>query len=114
MSISFESLTPQSGVVTVTGRLDQTQSPELEEVLDDLLDQGYIRLIVDLGDVSYVNSGGLRCLVTGWRRANAADGDLVLCELTPRVKEVFAIVGFENVFSIFSNCGAARQAWQEQ
>ena len=113
MSISFTALKPDSGVLTVSGRLDQTQSPELEERLNDLLDQGYVRLIIDLSEVTYVNSGGLRCLVTAWRRANASAGDLVLCELTPRVKEVFDIVGFENVFTIFTDCGAARQTFQE-
>lgn len=101
---------PQSNawVITVTERLDQTQNPKLEETLNVLLDDGQFHLVVDLSRTSYINSGGLRCLVSAWRRAKANEGSLVLCGLNSRLQEIFSMVGFDKVFVIHEDCGTAR------
>ncbi len=109
MSIWQENLPPSSAwVVTVTERLDQTQNPKLEETLNALLDEGNYHLVVDLTQTSYINSGGLRCLVSAWRKAKANDGSLVLCGLNSRLQEIFSMVGFDKVFVIHEDCEAAR------
>ena len=59
-------------LVHVGGRLDQSLTPKLETNLTELLDQGQIHLIVDLTETTYINSGGLRCLVSAWRKSPAA------------------------------------------
>ncbi|MFQ5421945.1 MAG: STAS domain-containing protein, partial [Anaerolineae bacterium] len=71
------------------------------------------RLIVDLADTSYINSGGLRCLVTVWRQARQKEGNLVLCGLSPRIQEIFTMVGFDKVFQIYTNPESAQQAWHK-
>ena len=79
MSIWHKSLTDDIWLVGVSGRIDQSQTPELEQELVALLDAGHSKLIVDLSEVTYMNSGGLRCLVSVWRLARKADGDVALC-----------------------------------
>ena len=78
MSIWDEPTVEGSWLVVVSGRLDQSQNQLLEEELKRLLDEGHHQLIVDLGEVTYVNSGGLRCLVTVWRQARERGGNVVL------------------------------------
>lgn len=95
-------------LVGVSGRLDQSLNPELEETLNQLLENGHSDLIVDLSRTTYINSGGLRCLVSAWRRARSANGALRLCGLNPRLQEIFAMVGFDKVFEIHPNCDEAR------
>lgn len=112
MTIIHETVEGDIQVVGVVGRLDQELTPGLEQTLVQLLDQGHSRLIVDMAQTNYVNSGGLRCLVSAWRRARGAGGDVLLCEMVPRVSQVFAIVGFDRVFHIYDSCAAARQHWQ--
>ena len=97
-----------SWLVGVSGRLDQSLNPKLEETLNDLLENGHFRLVVDLTHATYINSGGLRCLVSAWRRAKAGEGGLVLCGLNSRLQEIFAMVGFDKVFTIYDDCAAAR------
>ena len=87
-------------LVGVRGRLDQSLTPQLNETLIGLLDNGRYRLIVNLSGVSYINSGGLRCLVSAWRKARAENGDIVLFGLNNRILEVFTMVGFDKVFHI--------------
>lgn len=87
-------------LVGVNGRLDQSLTPQLNETLTGLLDNGRYQLIVDLSGVTYINSGGLRCLVSAWRKAKAENGDMILFALNDRILEVFTMVGFDKVFHI--------------
>lgn len=112
MSISTKALADGRWIVAVSGRLEQTQTPQLEATLQELLQKGHRQLIVDMHETSYINSGGLRCLVTAWRKAREQDGDLLLCCLTPRVNEVVVMVGFDKVFRVFDTLEEAQQSWE--
>lgn len=112
MNIWQEKISDEARLVGVSGRLDQNLTPILEAELLKLLDQGHHHLLVNLNGVNYINSGGLRCLVTAWRQAHQQGGDLKLCGLNERVAKIFSMVGFDRVFQIFDDCEAARKAIQ--
>ena len=110
MSIWREDLSESISLVGLSGRIDQTVTPKVESALLKELEAGNRQLIVDMTEVSYVNSGGLRCLLTAWRKANDQEGRIVLCSLSDRVKDVFEIVGFDKVFEIYETRSMAVQA----
>lgn len=110
MNVWSSQLSNGSWLVGVRGRLDQDLTPALEAELRRLLDEGHSRLIVELSQATYINSGGLRALVAAWRKARQQGGDLVLCGLTPRLAEIIGMVGFDKVFKIFPDRAAAEQA----
>lgn len=110
MSIWQEVVDENIWLVGVNGRLDQALNPDLEQELTTLLDSGKNRLIVDMTQTSYINSGGLRTLVTGWRKARQQDGNLVLCGLNARLQEIFGMVGFDQLFQIYPDRQAARDS----
>ena len=87
-------------VLAVNGRFDHQQTPQIEAKLNDLLQTAPPWILVDLSQTSYINSGGLRCLVTAWRTANKRGGDVQLRGLNGRLQEIFEMVGFDNVFTI--------------
>ncbi len=95
-------------VIHVAGRLDQSLNADLEEAITALLDAGGINLIFDLTETSYINSGGLRTLVSAWRRARSRGGSVAICGLNARLDEIFKMVGFDQVFDVFPDCRAAR------
>ena len=101
MNIWQEALADEIWLVGVNGCVDQTLNQELEQQLTTLLDDGNSKLIVDLSQTNYINSGGLRTLVTGWRKARQQEGNLVLCGLNGRLQEIFGMVGFDQLFQIF-------------
>jgi anti-sigma B factor antagonist len=113
MSIWREDLSESISLVGLSGRLDQTVTPKVEAALLKELAEGNGHLIVDMTEVSYVNSGGLRCLLTAWRKANDQEGRIVLCSLSDRVKNVFEIVGFDKVFEIYETRSMAVQALEK-
>ena len=113
MSIWQRQLTQNIWLIGLQGRLDQSKTPQLEAELAQQLDEhGRFRLIIDLSEVTYINSGGLRCLVSGWRRTRQHAGDLVLCGLSSRIQEIFAMVGFDKVFQIAANVEEAQAIFQ--
>ncbi len=109
MSIASQQLDDDIWVVSSKGRLDQSLNPRLEQQLTKLLDDGHQRFIIDLSEVTYINSGGLRCLVTVWRKAREQGGDMVLCGLNNRLEEIFSLVGFDRVFHIYPSNDDARK-----
>ncbi len=110
MAIQQEPLKNDVWLVRADGRLDQSQTSSLEATLNQLLDNGRQNLIVDLSQVSYINSGGLRSLVSAWRRARQQEGDVMLCGLNDRLQEVFTMVGFDKVFQIYPTVATAQRA----
>lgn len=113
MSAWQEQLTQDIWLVGIRGRLDQSLSPQLEERLVDLLEQGNCKLVVDLSGVTYINSGGLRCLVSAWRKAQGQNGDVILFGLNTRLQEIFAMIGFDSVFKIHDSSDLAQAAFED-
>ncbi len=104
MTVSSKPLASGTYVVYANGRIDQEQTPQLSKVLNDLLSDGHDRLVVNLTGATYINSGGLRCLVSAWRQARQTGGDLTLCGLNARLEEIITMVGFDKVFRIEAAC----------
>ena len=109
---------PDQSVVVITGDGEQLMGigslgtiavKQPKNLTIVVLDNGHYDLIVDLTHTTYINSGGLRCLVSAWRRAKAAQGSLSLCGLNERLQEIFTMVGFDKVFTIHEDCAGARQ-----
>lgn len=93
------------------GRLDALTVPKFEEILRDHLSRGTPRVVVDLINVTYISSSGLRALLTARRLSKNQGGDVKLCQLSPRVYEIFEMVGFTQVFGIYDSVEAAQAAF---
>lgn len=112
MNIKEKELAKDIWLIALSGRLDQSQTIELEKILQKHLLEGKSRFLIDLSEVSYINSGGLRCLVTIWRQARDHGGELVLCGLSERLARVFTVVGFNKVFKIFPSRAEAQEGFE--
>lgn len=94
-------------VISPAGRLDSNSSTLLEQTLSTLLEKDFVWLVVDMADVDYIASSGLKVLVAAWRRARENSGDVVLSNLQPRIVEIFEMVGFDMLFQVFQDLDAA-------
>lgn len=108
MSVRQEYLENNIWLVRVTGRLDQSLIPQLDQTLGGLLETNHNTILVDLSETDYINSGGLRCLVSAWRKARQTEGNVWLCGLNNRLQETFAMVGFDKVFQIYPTLTEAK------
>lgn len=99
----------QDGIVTlnIAGRLDAVSALEADKEFGKVLDAGHDRLLIDLSELDYISSAGLRVLLVVAKRIQQNGGKVVLSELTPNVREVFEISGFSSIFKIFDTRGDA-------
>lgn len=99
-----------AAVVRVRGEVDLRSSPELREKLLDLLNRPLKRVIIDLAQVSYIDSSGVGTLVELKRRLDRSDGRVVLVALQPRVRSVFEITRLDHFFAIVNTIDEAHKA----
>lgn len=92
-------------VIDVTGEIDLATAPELESTLAEHV--GPNKTIVDLSSVSFIDSTGLRVLLTIHEAAETAGGQLVLISAEGPVTRLFAITGVRDLLHIATNRDAA-------
>jgi len=86
-------------VVTVTGCLDTTTSPDLMAVFEGGL-EGVTALAIDFTNLEYVSSAGFRVLLVAHKKMAAAGGSMTIRGVNPSVREVFDMTGFSDIFTI--------------
>ncbi len=92
----------------LAGHLDSSSSSALERKLHDLIVAGALRIVVDLGETSYVSSGGWGLFVGEVRGLRDHGGDIVLCGMTTEVFDVYELLGFADVLRAFPGLAEAR------
>jgi anti-anti-sigma factor len=93
------------------GRIDSEGALDLEMALQVAYEEGTSRIILDLSEVTYINSAGLRILADFLCRMQERGGDLLLVRLSPRIQRVLQIIGFDNFFRIFDSLDQALRAF---
>ena len=88
----------QAGVLVVHGDVDVAGRPILEAAL--LKNQSTSQVIIDLGDVFFIDSSGLRCLLGASRRAHEQGTNVVLRHVGNEVMRLLQITGTTEQFSI--------------
>ncbi|MDR2783393.1 MAG: STAS domain-containing protein [Treponema sp.] len=93
-TVSSDSIT-----LAITGKLSAATADECGVAVDLVLGETK-NLILDLKELSYLASAGLRVLVSAQKKLNAAGGALSLLNVCEEVMEVFEITGLDDVFDI--------------
>lgn len=89
-------------VLSCAGRLNAEVSQEFKDKTRPLLKPG-TRVILDLGDVTHVDSSGLGAVVSVYATARSTGCQFQICNLTEPVKRIF---GLTRVLGAFESCGA--------
>jgi anti-anti-sigma factor len=109
--------TRKVGAVTVNavkGRVDRVGATELELILLADIRDGIKHIALDLSEVAYINSTGMRVLAEALTEIHKIDGDLRLVNLHPRVKRTFEIIGFLHFFKVYETIDAAVQSFSDE
>ena len=88
-------------VISLVGRLDISQADEVEVKLSKDVQNGSGDIIINLHDISYISSSGIRVLVGTVREMERQGRKLKLCAITPPVKKVFDVVELLDLFEVY-------------
>ena len=97
-------------VVTVAGEVDVYTAAQLRAALDEEVAAGHVELVVDLDEVTFLDSTGLGVLVGRLKLVRNHSGWLRLVCSNERILRVFRITGLDKVFGIHSSVDEALAA----
>jgi len=94
-------------VDSIAGRLDLQGADAMEIIAQQHLSAGEYRLVLNLAQVEYISSAGLRFLLVLAKKVQSVKGILVLCCLTPMVLNIITVSGFNQLLTL---CTSEEQA----
>ncbi len=96
-------------VMSLAGEVDVYTAPQLKEHIVSALDDGCVRILIDMENVGFIDSSGLGVLVGGLRRARERSGAIRIVCTKENVLKIFRITGLDKVFPIFDAASEAKE-----
>ena len=97
----------RSNVLPLKGEIDLHVSPSVTASLNSMIEKKPERLVVDLSDVTYIDSAGLAALIGAMQKVEGYGGKFLLAGLQETVRSIFEISRLDQVFQIFPDADAA-------
>lgn len=98
----FQIGTKDIRIIAVNGFLDAHTFPDLEKLLNSLIDEGINHIILDLGKLEYISSAGLGVLIGIAKKVRERNGDLKLTKLSEKIFKIVNLLGFSKILQIFN------------
>lgn len=86
--------------ITVKGEIDVYTAPELREKVLPLCARKQHKVVVDLSEVTYMDSTGLGVLIGAYKASQKVDGEFIVTGVTARVERLFNITGLNELITI--------------
>lgn len=100
-------------IVDLSGKISLGEgSALLRKTIRDLLDAGQLKILLNLGDVNYIDSSGIGELVSGFTAVRNRNGELKLLNLTKKVHDLLQITKLFTVFDIYSDEATAVHSYK--
>ena len=90
-------------VISHQGDLHRETAEGFQLVTDELLGAGRQYFVVDLREVSFVDSAGLGALVRLYKRVRIGEGDVRLARVSPNIMQILELTRLNRVFDIFAS-----------
>jgi len=94
-------------LLKISGRMDAESSVQLEQQCESCISEGITSLIVDLGDLRYISSMGLRSFVVIAKKFREKGGSLRICRSTGLVQQLFEITRLNQVLNLHDSVESA-------
>lgn len=98
-------------IVHINGRIDSATAEKFGHDIDTLLGSSDQRFVLDLTDLQYINSAGLRVLLAMAKSVKKRGGRCVLCGLSEGVRNVIELAGFHRILKISPTLDDALLQW---
>jgi anti-sigma B factor antagonist len=100
----------RSNVLPLKGEIDLHVSPVVTASLIAMIEKQPERVVIDLSDVTYIDSAGLAALIQAMQKVEAYGGKFLLAGLQETVRSIFEISRLDQVFEIFPDTDTALAA----
>ena len=97
----------KAAVIKIPTRLDASNSQPFKDKMTELVDKGYVNLLIDLSQTNFIDSSGLGALVGKISTCRKKGGDVRLISPTQRVVEILQITNLDKVLKIYKSLDEA-------
>lgn len=111
MEIDKSEIGERVGLLRLSGRLNMVAAPRLKEAIDAVVEGGAPRVVVDLTEVSFMDSSGLGALIAGLKKTRQASGDLRIAGPNEQVLTVLRLTNLDRVLRPRETVEAATDDW---
>ena len=114
LEVSNSEKIPETAVIRTVGQLDGATVAGFKESMEEVLENPYKGLIMDLEQLTYVNSSGLGYMMELHNNLESRGGLMVLLNLQPKIRKVFDMIGFSAVLRIVQDQAEAEAQISDQ
>jgi len=100
-------------IVSIKGFVDAHTAPQFEEAVQEEIDNGRFRLVVECSEMTYISSAGLGVFMGFVEEARENEGDIKIVGVTDKVRQVFDLLGFGAIFQIVDDLTTAKQQFAD-
>jgi anti-sigma B factor antagonist len=93
-------------IVAITGRIDSSNSAEFNTLLMEMVQQGKKKIVLEMGQMDYMSSAGIRVIVAVMKELRDVNGSLKLANLSKNVESVFRLIGL-GIFEVYESVDIA-------
>lgn len=83
--------------------LGATDNLELMDYINDAINQGVIKAVIDMSGVKYMNSSGIGVLITIYTKFKNRSGEAVICSVAESILKLLIMTKLDSVIKIYSN-----------
>jgi anti-sigma B factor antagonist len=94
---------PPVSVLEIKGYLDAHTAPELESAIEGLVKDRKFNILVNCRDLTYISSAGLGVFMAYIEEVRKNQGDIKLSNMSPKIFNVFDLLGFPLLYEIFKD-----------
>jgi anti-sigma B factor antagonist len=94
-------------ILELEGRLDASTVNNLRDKLKNLIQHNHSNIVLDLGNISFIDSSGIGILVASLRSINEINGDIKISNVKDHVRSIFELTRLHHIFEIFDDCEIA-------
>lgn len=89
-------------IVTVNGSVDALTAAELTNALNKQIEAGNANMVIDLANLEFMSSAGLRTLLGAVKECRIHGGDLRIVSSNPGIDKILKMSGFHNIAKVFN------------
>lgn len=99
-------------ILDISGEIDLYNAPEIKDIVNKLIEQKKYNVIINLKDVTYIDSSGIGALISSLSNLKKYQGGLKIINVFASVKKVFELTKLTSFFDIYDSEDDAVKAFQ--
>jgi anti-sigma B factor antagonist len=91
-------------MLKLSGRVDSSTAPQFAKAMNEIIDAGHYKIVLDLSSVDFISSAGLRVLVNAQKTCRRYNrGEVVISNVPSNIYSALDLAGFTALFKIFDD-----------